>query len=379
MSIQCKWAKNGGDISIVLEALRVEDLDSSVQTPFALLPHMKYASTLKNPVDRYRQTMMEDFEFTDGDCSFSQGKHKLDFEWRCAVIANLMGKPNSTNTFDFMLRENGDLTFWVRIFGLPVKYFKEFTVAKIGKILGDVVRVGKLTIGQSRGKFARVCVEVDLSKPLRPYVEVESTAYNVVYEGISLICFECGCFGHSKDKCPTLKFPANDSIIQHDPSSDTALAHTNDSTRVVPSDVNMTSVQNGQVSPPPCDVIKEDMGPWMLMIYRNKKKSNDSGAAKKHGNSSSRFSILQEESGMESVLPEKTIKDNHVDIVAPIVKLWKNFQDKKKVASVSTKANSASDTDAILKSPDLAGKLSPAKVTSVFADKSNMKSKGESQ
>ncbi|PRQ21082.1 hypothetical protein RchiOBHm_Chr7g0235221 [Rosa chinensis] len=104
MSIQCKWAKNGGDISIVLEALRVEDLDSSVQTPFALLPHMKYASTLKNPVDRYRQTMMEDFEFTDGDCSFSQGKHKLDFEWRCAVIANLMGKPNSTNTFDFMLR-----------------------------------------------------------------------------------------------------------------------------------------------------------------------------------------------------------------------------------------------------------------------------------
>lgn len=76
------------------------------------------------------------------------------------------------------------IALWVRICGLPVKFFKEFAVAKIGKIIGDVVKVDQLTLPETRGKFARVCIEVDLSKPLRPFVEVEAITYGVIYEGI---------------------------------------------------------------------------------------------------------------------------------------------------------------------------------------------------
>lgn len=271
-AIQRKRVRNGNELNSELEALRMEDLDSRRQASPAPLQQMSYASTLKNPVDRFRQTMVEDFDLTEEDYSISKGKHgenisfsekvhnKLDYDWRCAVIVKLMGKPNSTNAFEFMLgglrrkwklkggwqlidlpndyfivkfnleedmnsvlcggpwilagqtlvvqkwRSDFDpvkdtinrMALWVRIYGLPVKYFKQFIVAKIGKILGDVVKVDQLTIAQARGKFARVCVEVDLNKPLKPFVEVESEAYGVVYEGISMIALNVGVMAMSR-------------------------------------------------------------------------------------------------------------------------------------------------------------------------------------
>ncbi|KAL6125130.1 hypothetical protein ACLB2K_073190 [Fragaria x ananassa] len=81
-----------------------------------MFPKMSYASSLKNSTERFSQTMSEEFDFTNADCTYSMGKHgqnvsfsekvhnKLDFEWRCVVVVKLMGKPNSTNSFDFMLK-----------------------------------------------------------------------------------------------------------------------------------------------------------------------------------------------------------------------------------------------------------------------------------
>ncbi|XP_061993844.1 uncharacterized protein LOC133711766 [Rosa rugosa] len=174
--------------------------------------------------------------------------------------------------FDPMNEVIGKMALWVRICGLPVKYFKDYTVAKIGKILGDVVKVDQVTIGQARGKFVRG-IEVDLSKPLRPYVEVESVAYNVIYEGISLICFECGCFGHSKDKCPTVF-----DVSPAPPHGDGPNCGNNDQTLAPTENCVMQHEMNTPQSS--SSVIKEDMGPWMLMNYRNKKKNDTSGAKK---------------------------------------------------------------------------------------------------
>lgn len=259
--VQRKRIRDGNDLSSEMAEMRMEDLDSRKQP----------SPTLKNPIDQ-----LEDLEMTDEDCAFTAGKHglnvsfskkvhnKLDYDWRCAVVVKLIGKPNSVNAFDFMLgglrrkwklkggwglidlpndyyivkfnleedmnsvlcggpwilpgqtllvqkwRPDFDpleekicrMALWVRICGLPVKYYKHFTIAKIGKIIGDVVKVDQVTLAQARGKFARVCIEVDMNKPLRPFVEVENVAYGVVYEGIFMIFFECGCYGHVKDKCP---------------------------------------------------------------------------------------------------------------------------------------------------------------------------------
>ncbi|KAL6129850.1 hypothetical protein ACLB2K_068232 [Fragaria x ananassa] len=206
------------------------------------------------------------------------------------------------------------MALWVRILDLPVKFFKDFTAAKIGKILGDVVKVDPLTIGQSRGKFARVCIEIDLSKPLRPVVEVQNIAYHVVYEGISMICFECGCFGHPKDKCPSIVTAKVDVSSHQDPSEVENVPNAQ-------SEVEMHASE---------DIVKEDMGPWMLMTCRNKKKNGNSGRSKNLNASGSRFSVLQEEEINEKVPNVENDADMPFGDTPNIVKLWNNFQDKKK-------------------------------------------------
>ncbi|XP_062014120.1 uncharacterized protein LOC133730576 [Rosa rugosa] len=214
------------------------------------------------------------------------------------------------------------MALWVRNCGLPVKFFKDYTVAKIGRVLGDVVKVDQVTIGQARGKFARVCIEVDLSKPLRPFVEVESVAYHVVYEGISMICFECGCFGHAKDKCPTLHTEPSVNSQDQDAGSNT-------NEQVMVPKATSDSQQDMDTSQAH-SILKEDMGPWMLMNYRNKRRTNDSGGAKKTINKGSRFTVLQDEEELPSHEPETIIDNATKPLTPPIVKLWASFQDKKK-------------------------------------------------
>ncbi|XP_040363115.1 uncharacterized protein LOC112167332 [Rosa chinensis] len=253
--------------------------------------------------------------------------------------------------FDLMTEFIGKMALWVRIFGLPVKYFKDYTVAKIGKILGDVVKVDQLTLGQSRGKFARVCIEVDLNKPLCPFVEVESVAYNVVYEGISLICFECGCFGHSKDKCPTLHSSLSDSAQPQAPTA-TVIGDVNDSTENNMIDAQQVVDASHKLPLTPQSqnaIIKEAMGPWMLMSYKNKKRVGENGGSNKNATNGSRFAILQEEGGIDSVELEPTMNDTPTDNNPPIVKLWQSFQEKKKNSTLAAKTKSTTTSTTTLK------------------------------
>ncbi|KAI9111727.1 hypothetical protein K1719_017417 [Acacia pycnantha] len=51
------------------------------------------------------------------------------------------------------------------------------------------------------GEFARMCVELDLTKPLVPEFIVEGQKMCVVYESLSSLCTKCGWCGHNKDGC----------------------------------------------------------------------------------------------------------------------------------------------------------------------------------
>ncbi|KAL8151250.1 hypothetical protein V2J09_021058 [Rumex salicifolius] len=56
-----------------------------------------------------------------------------------------------------------------------------------------------------RGRFARVCVELDLTKSLRGDIFLNGERLQVEYESLHLICFLCGRYGHDCDHCPTAK------------------------------------------------------------------------------------------------------------------------------------------------------------------------------
>ncbi|PRQ32913.1 hypothetical protein RchiOBHm_Chr5g0051681 [Rosa chinensis] len=132
------------------------------------------------------------------------------------------------------------------------------------------------------------------------------------------------------------------------------------------------------------DIIKEDMGPWMLMSYRNKKKIGESGEARKNSNGSgSRFDVLQEESGKDSELPTPTIENNSSDSSPPIVNLWKSFQEKKKTVPLNnepTKTKNAAATHTSVRKIGPSGNLSSSvKATAHNGKSTSLKTKGSSR
>ncbi|CAN1128426.1 hypothetical protein LINPERHAP2_LOCUS4620 [Linum perenne] len=90
-------------------------------------------------------------------------------------------------TFLLMLR------VWVRLPGIPFEYFDSAILKIIGDRIGIMVRVDHTTLEGSRGNFARICVEVDLCKPLLSKYRLRRRVRRIEYEGLHTICFNCGC------------------------------------------------------------------------------------------------------------------------------------------------------------------------------------------
>lgn len=71
-----------------------------------------------------------------------------------------------------------------------------------GNHIGCTVRVDFATLLASRGKFAHICVEVDLDKPLMAGYTMRGDYYRLQYEGLIELCFGCGRYGHRYPICP---------------------------------------------------------------------------------------------------------------------------------------------------------------------------------
>ncbi|XP_019171049.1 PREDICTED: uncharacterized protein LOC109166607 [Ipomoea nil] len=55
---------------------------------------------------------------------------------------------------------------WIRFPALPIEYFDDIFLKRIGTQIGRPIKVDTTTSLASKGRFARVCVEVDITKPL---------------------------------------------------------------------------------------------------------------------------------------------------------------------------------------------------------------------
>lgn len=90
---------------------------------------------------------------------------------------------------------------WVRIPELPLELYNDIFLKRLGSSLGSMLKIDKLTSIHSRGQFARICVEVNLAKPVVPQVMVRGELLNLEYEGLHTICFHCGVYGHRENEC----------------------------------------------------------------------------------------------------------------------------------------------------------------------------------
>ncbi|KAI5394690.1 hypothetical protein KIW84_061354 [Lathyrus oleraceus] len=84
------------------------------------------------------------------------------------------------------------LAVCVRIARLSINYYNQ----KVLTFIGNVIKVDKNTFTRERGKYARLCIEVDLSKPLLAIFVIKGRHYKVEYEGLHLLCLSCGKSGH---------------------------------------------------------------------------------------------------------------------------------------------------------------------------------------
>ncbi|KAL4369783.1 hypothetical protein AHAS_Ahas06G0000300 [Arachis hypogaea] len=80
---------------------------------------------------------------------------------------------------------------WIRLPGLAIEYYNHMILEKIGNIVGRTLKVDTNTSQIFRGKFARICTEVDLQKPLsghekkdRPKVKKTMTNQGSIVEKV---------------------------------------------------------------------------------------------------------------------------------------------------------------------------------------------------
>ncbi|CAI0473757.1 unnamed protein product [Linum tenue] len=90
---------------------------------------------------------------------------------------------------------------WAQLPELPIEFINKEAVMKIGEWLGKPVRVDRATELGARGKYARVCIEVNLTQPLISKFKIEGVTYLVQYEGLDDLCTDCGTYGKKAGKC----------------------------------------------------------------------------------------------------------------------------------------------------------------------------------
>ena len=67
-------------------------------------------------------------------------------------------KPESANV--------SSIALWIRLSGLPIEYYNAKALQHIEKAIGNVLRIDTFTATESRGKFTRLCIQVNVDKPL---------------------------------------------------------------------------------------------------------------------------------------------------------------------------------------------------------------------
>ncbi|CAI0422378.1 unnamed protein product [Linum tenue] len=165
-----------------------------------------------------------------------------------------------SHTFRTSNKPHRSVVAWVQLPELPIHFYHREVLFALGNILGRTVKLDYHTEHMERGKFARIAVELDMTKPLETRIRLDGFWQQVVYENLPEICFECGQIRHSEAICPKL----------HNPPANKSQAGGSD----------LLQLPEGQSPEPPAG-----FGPWM-QVTRKSRSQNRKGQAN-HGSAQS--------------------------------------------------------------------------------------------
>ena len=67
-------------------------------------------------------------------------------------------KPSSANV--------SMVDMWLRLYELPIELYEAEVLREIGDSIRKVLRIDMHTTMEARGKYARLCIQIDIDKPL---------------------------------------------------------------------------------------------------------------------------------------------------------------------------------------------------------------------
>ncbi|KAK9181331.1 hypothetical protein WN944_024468 [Citrus x changshan-huyou] len=106
-----------------------------------------------------------------------------------------------TPSFDFTKTAIDQVTVWIRLPGLAVHLYDRKILQKLGDLVGTVIKIDANTASSIRGRFARVAVIISLDKPLVSQFVLDGKIQKLEYEGLPVIFFKCGRYGHNNNTC----------------------------------------------------------------------------------------------------------------------------------------------------------------------------------
>ena len=112
----------------------------------------------------------------------------------------LMMRPWHPN-FDLFEATIDRVAVWVRLPDLAMEYYDNGVLWKIKNHIRRTLKIDKTTAIGTQGNYEWICVEVDLTKLLLSKFKLRRRIQQITYEGLHLICFQCGQYGHKKENC----------------------------------------------------------------------------------------------------------------------------------------------------------------------------------
>ncbi|KAK9983145.1 hypothetical protein SO802_032670 [Lithocarpus litseifolius] len=91
---------------------------------------------------------------------------------------------------------------WIRLNELPIELYETEVLKEIGEAIGKVLRIDSHTAIEERGRYARLCVQIDINRPLINTILIGRFEQAVTYEGIQRLYFSCCRVGHKVESCP---------------------------------------------------------------------------------------------------------------------------------------------------------------------------------
>ncbi|XP_019241717.1 PREDICTED: uncharacterized protein LOC109221708 [Nicotiana attenuata] len=81
---------------------------------------------------------------------------------------------------------------WIRLPNLLTEFYDKIILQRIGNSIGRLLKVDACTFSTLRGRYARLCVELPLNKPVDKFIVIDEYKQIIEYEGDKLLCKTVG-------------------------------------------------------------------------------------------------------------------------------------------------------------------------------------------